>query len=67
MFRSFAFWNNGAVNCTLGPGRPIPVSPWIPDGPGSPRSPCEGGGKSKCHVLKYIKQKYIKSDLVGWV
>lgn len=38
----------GAVSFTLGPGRPIPVSPWIPGGPGSPRSPYgrrrDGGG-----------------------
>lgn len=36
---SMLFQNSSVNNFTLGPGRPIPVSPWIPDGPGSPLSP----------------------------
>lgn len=31
--------HNRVADLTLGPGRPIPVSPWIPGGPGSPLSP----------------------------
>lgn len=33
------YHNNRVVDFTLGPGRPIPGSPWNPGGPGSPRSP----------------------------
>lgn len=53
----FAFCNNEAVKCTLGPGRPIPVSPWIPGGPGSPRSPYGGGGKKQVSCAKIHKTK----------
>lgn len=37
--RGIIFPNNRVSEFTLEPGRPIPVSPWIPGGPESPLSP----------------------------
>lgn len=36
---------------TFGPGRPIPVSPWIPGGPVGPRSPCDHTHDNTQHTL----------------
>lgn len=43
----FIFQNNRVADFTLGPGRPIPVSPWIPGGPGSPLSPYKKIGRER--------------------
>lgn len=43
---------------TLGPGRPIPVSPWIPGGPGSPLSPYKTNTPS-LNYLFYYRHQYL--------
>lgn len=46
------------TNPTLGPGRPIPVSPWIPGGPGSPLSPYKTNTLS-LNCLFYYRHQYL--------
>ena len=47
---------------TLGPGRPIPVSPWIPGGPGSPLSPYKTIGRDR-HVN--ADRCFVRFDMTG--
>lgn len=61
----FTFQNNTVADFTLGPRRPIPVSPWIPGGPGSPLSPYKNAGRDR-HV-QIQTQMYKHSALLVWV
>lgn len=59
-FHNVHFLNN-TVCFTLGPGRPIPVSPWIPGGPGSPLSPYKNKYTCKAQTPYFITDLCIFS------
>lgn len=60
-FHNVNFLNNTTVCFTLGPGRPIPVSPCIPGGPGSPLSPYKNKHTCKAQTPYFITDLCIFS------
>lgn len=51
---------------TFGPGRPIPVSPWIPGGPVGPRSPCDHTHDNTQHTLLSHFHHSIQTPFWSW-